>query len=826
MHPLVGLWGLGSLIAMLAAVLLGTPAGAQTKVALVIGNSAYRSVPALPNPAHDAADVAASFERLGFSVRRVTDGTYDDMRRALLEFGRKANDAEMAVVFFAGHGMEVGGENWLIPVDAELRIDVNTEQEAIALRTVMLTVSSASKLGMVMLDACRNNPFLVKMNRTVLTRSVDRGLARIEPATNVLVAYASKDGTVAADGGGRNSPFTSALLEHLETPGLEINFLFRNVRDVVVAATRGAQQPFVYGSLSKEAIYLKAPAVSSALPGPDEVAWGFLKETTDDAALRHFIEQHPNSPLRPQAQARIAALATAQAAKPVPPSSDEVTWAILRETNDEAALKRFVAQYPNSTFRQQAEARMAALAAAPAGKPELSRTSVAPSPTSADFYTFTSALASADSRWCIDVPASEYQPGKALSLFGCGGTPNQIFGFANRSNLTVGGLCLDGSSRDRGKPPGAGDPVVIAECDGSDHQVWELEPFESDALLISVVAPSGLCVTVDSAKAGPRTPLVLAQCDDLKSQAWAPGDMARPARPRARESASRGGGGYAEFAEAEYYWFEGHRYCWYDEGWRGPGWYWCGYSVNKGVGWGGPIGWHFWYHFGHRILNHPVFFAAHHGKPAHDHVAAGTGTGKGSQSGKGGKGESGNKRDQSGKNEAHESGKGGKGGKGNQGNTSAMKEGTHKGNPGKTGQTGGQGNLAGKEKIIAKGNQIGGNSNQGGNSHGGNSHGGGGGGGHHGSDIRIKEDIVPLTRLGDGIGLYRFRYQGSDRTAYVGVLAQEVMDIVPSAVSLGRNGYLQVDYDVLGLKFMTWETWLRRNGTELRPAKQRRSKQL
>jgi hypothetical protein len=811
MHPRVGLQGLGLIVALLAAVLLGTPAGAQTKVALVIGNSAYHSVPALPNPAHDAADVTASFERLGFSVREVTDATYDDMRRALLEFGRKANNAEMAVVFFAGHGMEIGGENWLVPIDAELKIDVNAEQEAIALRSVVLAVSSASKLGMVMLDACRNNPFLARMNRTVVTRSVDRGLARIEPVSNVLVAYASKEGTVAADGGGRNSPFTSALLEHLETPGLEINFLFRDVHDEVVAATRGAQQPFVYGSLSKEAIYLKPPAAVSALPGPDEAVWGLLKETTDDVALRRFTEQFPNSSLRAQAQARIAALAAAQASKPVPPSSDEITWAIVKETSDEAALRRFVAQYPNSQFRQQAEARMAALAAQPAGKPDLSRAG-ASSPTSADLYTFTSGLTSDDRSLCIDVPGSQYQPGKSLSLFGCEGTPNQIFGFANRSNLTVGGLCLDGRAAQRGKPPGAGDPVVIAECDGSDHQVWELEPFDNDAVLISVVAPSGLCVTVDGASAGPRTPLILAQCDDLKSQAWIPGDMARPERPSAKEAASRSG--YADFAEDEYYWFDGHRFCWYDSGWRGPGWYRCGESLNKGVGWGGPIGWHFWYHLGHRILNHPVLFAAHHGKPAHEHMAAGT-AGKGSPGGKAGKDEQGNKRAQRGKDEVHESGKGAKGGKGDRGNpgsTTAAKEDTHKGNAGKGGPNGGQGNLPGKEQIIAKGNQNASNGNHGGNTH--------GGGGRHGSDIRLKTDIVPLARLDDGIRLYRFRYRGSNHTAYVGVLAQEVMAVVPDAVSLGRNGYLQVDYDRLGLKFMTWQTWLRHNGAELLPAEE------
>jgi ribosomal protein S12 len=369
MRPTIPPHRLGCIFAVLTLAMWAVPAIAQTRVALVIGNSAYRNVPVLPNPAHDAGDIAASFERLGFSVSRVADGNYDDMRRALLAFSQKARDAEMAVVFFAGHGMEVGGENWLIPVDAELKTDLDTEQEAIALRGIMLMVSAASKLGLVVLDACRNNPFLAKMKRTVLSRSVDRGLIRIEPTSNVLVAYAAKDGTTAADGNGRNSPFTAALLKYLETPGLEINFLFRNVRDDVIAATGSQQQPFVYGSLSREAIYLKAPPASPALPGPDEVSWAFLKETTDEAALERFTAQYPNSALRQQAEARIAALAAAQAAKPVPPSPDEVTWTLLKETTDEAALKRFTAQYPNSALRKQAEARIAALAAAQAAKP-------------------------------------------------------------------------------------------------------------------------------------------------------------------------------------------------------------------------------------------------------------------------------------------------------------------------------------------------------------------------------------------------------------------------------------------------------------------------
>lgn len=256
------------------AVCLGSalPAHAEKRLALVIGNSAYRHVPALANPANDASDMAAALGRLGFSVTRVENAGFDALRRALLAFGRQSRGAEMAVVYFAGHGMEVGGENYLIAVDAELRSDIDADNEAIALKSVMLTVAGASRLGLVILDACRNNPFSGRMQRTVRTRSVDRGLARVEPTGSVLVAYAARDGTAAADGDGRNSPFTAALLRHIETPALEINFLFRRVRDDVLAATRRSQEPYTYGALSGEPIYLNAafstPTVGPLVPPP------------------------------------------------------------------------------------------------------------------------------------------------------------------------------------------------------------------------------------------------------------------------------------------------------------------------------------------------------------------------------------------------------------------------------------------------------------------------------------------------------------------------------------------------------------------------------
>jgi uncharacterized caspase-like protein len=173
---------------------LTIPARAGRRVALVIGNAAYRNVTPLVNPRNDAEDIAGSLTRLNFSVNKVIDGTFDDMRRALLQFGRDTVGSDMAVIYYSGHGMEIGGENWLIPVDVELRSDRDAENEAIPLKSAMYQVANGSSLGLVILDACRNNPLAGKMQRSARYRSVDRGLARVEPTDNVLVAYAAKRG--------------------------------------------------------------------------------------------------------------------------------------------------------------------------------------------------------------------------------------------------------------------------------------------------------------------------------------------------------------------------------------------------------------------------------------------------------------------------------------------------------------------------------------------------------------------------------------------------------------------------------------------------------
>ncbi|MBS0530470.1 MAG: caspase family protein, partial [Proteobacteria bacterium] len=215
-----------------ALALIGQPAFATTRVALVMGNSKYQKVPALANPDNDAATFAATMTKAGFDV---VDSRYDlsevEMRRALREFADKARNADVAVIYFAGHGIEVEGTNYLIPVDAVLERDTDVYDEALSLDRVLVAVEPAKQLRLVILDACRDNPFSKTMKR-VGQRSIGRGLARIEPATpNTLIAYAAKAGSTAADGDSRNSPFTAALVRHIATPGLDLRKAFGFVRD-------------------------------------------------------------------------------------------------------------------------------------------------------------------------------------------------------------------------------------------------------------------------------------------------------------------------------------------------------------------------------------------------------------------------------------------------------------------------------------------------------------------------------------------------------------------------------------------------------------------
>ena len=252
-------------VAMLFLLALCAVSVAERRVALVIGNSAYAHTSVLANPLNDAADIAAAFERLGFAVTRLENAGWVEMRSALLKFSEAAFRSDVAVVFYAGHGIEVDGENYLVPVDARLKTDRAVKFETVPFDQVR-EMQPESGLLLVILDACRDNPFA----RTV-RGSGARGLGPLTLGTSsvgdTLVAYAAAAGTVAQDGAGRNSPYTAALLAHLEVPGLEVDKMFREVRTAVIEQTGDKQAPTVYAARSGQDVYLAGQKPEPEEPG-------------------------------------------------------------------------------------------------------------------------------------------------------------------------------------------------------------------------------------------------------------------------------------------------------------------------------------------------------------------------------------------------------------------------------------------------------------------------------------------------------------------------------------------------------------------------------
>jgi uncharacterized caspase-like protein len=290
------------IIALVAVLfgLLGQPALADKRVALVIGNSDYQNVAPLGNPVNDAAAMTTTFKGAGFDLvvsRR--DLKMPEMRRVLRDFADQARDADVAVVYYAGHGIEVEGINYLIPVDAVLERDTDIYDEAFSLDRVLVTIEPAKQLRLVILDACRDNPFARTMKRTVGSRAIGRGLAKVEPSSpNTLIAFASKAGSTASDGDSENSPFTAALVKHIATPGLDLRKAFGFVRDDVLRSTNNRQEPYVYGSLGGEDVALvpARPAAAAAQNPNAEIRrdYELALQVGTRAAWNAFLSTHPS----------------------------------------------------------------------------------------------------------------------------------------------------------------------------------------------------------------------------------------------------------------------------------------------------------------------------------------------------------------------------------------------------------------------------------------------------------------------------------------------------------------------------------------------------
>jgi uncharacterized caspase-like protein len=304
-----------------ALLLMCQPAWAEKRVALVIGNSAYKNVAQLQNPVNDGAVIATTLKNAGFDV---VDSRHDlpaaETRRALRDFADRARDADIAVVYYAGHGMEVDGTNYLIPIDAKLERDTDVYDEAFSLDRVLLAIEPAKRLRLVILDACRDNPFAKSMKRTIASRAIGQGLAKIEPTSpNMLIAYSAKAGSTAADGDTSNSPFTIALSKHLTTPGLDVRRAFGFVRDDVLKNTSNRQEPYVYGSLGGDDVPLvagKSAAPSAAAPNPQAEArrdYELALQVGNKEALNAFIAQYSDGFYANLARIQLAKLTAEEA---------------------------------------------------------------------------------------------------------------------------------------------------------------------------------------------------------------------------------------------------------------------------------------------------------------------------------------------------------------------------------------------------------------------------------------------------------------------------------------------------------------------------------
>lgn len=384
----------GSILAMAAT---SNFAWAEKRVALIVGNSSYQTVPQLPNPARDANSVAKMFRDAGFdSVDIQLNVGNLEFKRAIRKFETMADQADIAVVYYAGHGLEIGGINYLIPTDARLASDRDADDEAILLERLVSSADGAKRLRLIILDACRDNPFSSSMRRErkVANRAVVSGLGKVEPtSTDTLIAYAAKAGSTADDGDGLHSPFTTAILKNLPVPGLDVRLAFGRVRDEVLKITANRQEPFVYGSLGGGNIALvPAPAKSQEAPVSDVKAdYELVQKIGSKRAWEVFLGTHPTGFYADLARAQIESLANQSgqgnvqgnitvAALPQPPSQtrdtptkESLEWDRVKDATDPVLLQRFIKRYPDSPLAISAQQRLDVLKKAAQEREEQAR---------------------------------------------------------------------------------------------------------------------------------------------------------------------------------------------------------------------------------------------------------------------------------------------------------------------------------------------------------------------------------------------------------------------------------------------------------------------
>jgi uncharacterized caspase-like protein len=290
---------------LLVILWLAGPSLAQGKrVALVIGNGEYKHSSRLANPKNDAADVGAALRKLGFVTILGQDLDKAAFDRKIRDFATALSGAEVGVFFYAGHGLQMGGQNYLVPTDAELNTASAIDFELVRLDLVHRTMERETRTNILIMDACRDNPLARNLARALGTRSaqVGRGLASVEAGEGSLISFSTQPGNVALDGEGRNSPFAAALVKHVSTAGDDLSSILINVRNDVMQATGRKQVPWEHSALTAKFFFVPPKA------GPQEVElefWASVKDSKTPAVLRTYLERYPDGEFAPIARALV-----------------------------------------------------------------------------------------------------------------------------------------------------------------------------------------------------------------------------------------------------------------------------------------------------------------------------------------------------------------------------------------------------------------------------------------------------------------------------------------------------------------------------------------
>ena len=330
------------------ALLSGTP-GSQAqgrRVALVIGNSAYVSATKLDNPINDAEDMAATLERLGFAVLKGIDLSKAGMDAIIRQFAEAMGGAKAGLLFYAGHGLQVGGQNYLVPIDAKLTTSSALDFEMVRLDLIQRAMEREASTNIIMLDACRDNPLARNLARALGTRSsqVGHGFAPAESGEGTLISFSTQPGNVALDGSGRNSPFASALLKHIATPGDDLPTILINVRNDVMVATDRKQVPWEHSAMTARFFFTQPRAAANQ---QDELAlWNLVKESSDPAEVRSYLRRFPQGSFAVVAQTLIDALETQRRLSEAALVEQQRHETALRKAEDDVRKAQEAAKQP------------------------------------------------------------------------------------------------------------------------------------------------------------------------------------------------------------------------------------------------------------------------------------------------------------------------------------------------------------------------------------------------------------------------------------------------------------------------------------------------